>query len=54
MCFVFDLETCMVEKLAVAYAAGFYDVNCLPDRWDRGSIHEETEIGRKMLLFSMD
>ena len=32
--FVFDLETYNDQDFAEAYAAGFYDVNRLRDRWD--------------------
>ena len=33
--FVFDLETCNVEKFAEAYASCLYVVNRLQNRWDK-------------------
>ena len=39
--FVFDLETYNYQEFAEAYAAGLYDVNRLPDKWDRDiTVHE--------------
>ena len=48
--FVFDLETYNDQEFAESYAAGLYDVNRLPDRWNRDLTPDEIVIEREHVI----